>query len=80
MSLTKNEVMNEIYNAGLVTLGAVATSVAIQKLTKDGLSNKGVSNSAQGTLKLAAAVGGGALLIRFLQKKEYVPKEPFKAS
>ena len=37
MSLTKNEVMNEIYNAGLVTLGAVATSVVSKKLTKDDL-------------------------------------------
>ena len=27
MSLSKNEVMNELYNAGLITLGAVATSM-----------------------------------------------------
>ena len=69
--------MNEIYNAGLITLGPVATSMASKKITKDDL---GVSNSAQGTLKLAAAVGGGALLVKFLQKKDYVPKQPFKAS
>ena len=77
MSLTKNEVMNEIYNAGLVTLGAVATSVVSKKLMKDDL---GVTSSAQRLLKLAAAVGGGALLVKFLQKKDYVPKEPFKSS
>ena len=77
MSLSKNEVMNELYNAGLITLGAVATSMASRKLTKDGL---GVTNSTQRALKLAAAVGGGALLVKFLQKKDYVPKEPFKSS
>ena len=31
MSLSKNEVMNEIYNAGLITLGAVATSMVSKK-------------------------------------------------
>ena len=77
MSLSKNEVMNELYNAGLVTLGAVATSMVSKKLAKDDL---GVTSSAQKVLKLAAAVGGGALLVKFLQKKDYVPKEPFKSS
>ena len=76
MSLSKNEVMNELYNAGLVTLGAVATSMVSKKLAKDDL---GVTNSTQRILKLAAAVGGGALLVKFLQKKDYVPKEPFKS-
>ena len=79
MSLSKNEVINELHNAGLVTLGAVATSMVSKKLIKDDL---GVTSSAQKVLKLAAAVGGGALalLVKFLQKKDYVPKEPFKSS
>ena len=54
MSLTKNEVMNEIYNAGLVTLGAVATSVVSKKLMKDDL---GVTSSAQRLLKQDAYSG-----------------------
>lgn len=49
--------MNELYNARLITLGAVATSMASKELTRDGL---GVTNSAQGAIKLAAA-GGRAL-------------------
>ena len=69
--------MNEFYNARLIALGAVETSMASRKLTKDGL---GVTSSTQGALKLAAAVGGGALLVKFLQKKDYVPKELFKSS
>ena len=77
MSLSKNEVMNELYSAGLITLGAVATSMVSKKLAKDDL---GVTNSTQRILKLAAAVGGGALLVKFLQKKDDVPNEPFKSS
>ena len=58
MSLSKNDLMNEIYNAGLITLGAVATSMVSRKLTKDSL---GVTSSAQSILKLAVAVGGGSV-------------------
>ena len=75
MSLSKNEVMNELYNAGLITLGAVATSMVSRKLTRDGL---GVTSSVQSILKLAAAVGGGPVLVKYLQKKVYIPNEPFK--
>ena len=75
MSLDKTEVMNGIYNAGLITLGAVATSIATKKLVKEDL---GVSSSSRSILKMAAAVAGGSLLVKFLQKKDYVPAEPFK--
>ena len=75
MSLEKTEVLNGIYNAGLITLGAVATSMASKKLVKEDL---GVSNSARSILRMSAAVAGGSLLVKFLQKKKYVPSEPFK--
>ena len=76
MSLDKNIVMNTIYNAGLITLGAVATLMVSNKLMKDGL---GVTNnSTQGILKLAVAVGGGLILVKYLQKMGYVPEEPWK--
>ena len=77
MSLTKEEVLNGLYNAGLITLGAVDVSMASQKILKDDL---GVTRSTQRVLRLAVAVGGGSLVVKFLQKKEYVPAEPFKAS
>ena len=77
MSLSKNEVMNELYNAGLITLGAVATSMVSRKLAKDRL---GVTTSTQSILKLAAAVGGGSVLVKYLQKKDYIPNGPFKKS
>ena len=77
MSLTKEEVLNGLYKAGLITLGAVGISMASQTLLKDDL---GVTRSTQCLLRLAVAVGGGSVLVKFLQKKEYVPAEPFKAS
>ena len=48
-----------------------------RKLTKYGL---GVTSSAQSILKLAVAVGGGSVLVKYLQKKDYVPGTPFKSS
>ena len=77
MSLKKKEVLNGLYNAGLITLGAVGVSMASQKLLKDDL---GVTRSVQRVLRLAVAVGGGSLLVKFIQKKDWVPAEPFKAS
>ena len=67
--------MNELYNAGLITLGAVATSMISRKLVKN---NPGVTSTTSRVLRLAAAVGGGSVLIKYLQKKNYVPEEPFK--
>ena len=75
MSLSKNELTNEVYNAGLVTLGPVATSMISRKLVKD---NLGVTSTTSRILRLAAAVGGGSVLVKCLQKKTYVPDEPFK--
>ena len=75
MSLSKNELMNELYNDGLVMLGAVATSMISRKLVKDDL---GVTSTTSRILRLAAAVGGGSILVKYLQKKNYVPGEPFK--
>ena len=75
MSLGKNELMNELYNAGLITLGVVATSMISRKLVKDDL---GVTSTTSRVLRLAAAVGGGSILVKYLQKNNYVPEEPFK--
>ena len=55
MSLTKEEILNGLYNAGLITLGAVGVSMASQKILKDDL---GVTRSSQRVLRLVAAVGG----------------------
>ena len=50
--------------------------MASQKILKDDL---GVTPSTQRVLRLAIAVGGGSVLVKFLQKKNYVPAEQFKS-
>ena len=67
--------MNELYDAGLITLGAVAVSMASKKLTKDDL---GVPSTAQRILKLAAAFGAGSMAVKYAQTKKYIPENPFK--
>ena len=78
MSLDKNVVMNTIHNAGLITVGAVRTSMISKKLMKDGLGVTNASQSTQGVLKLAVAVGGGSVMVKYLQKMGYVPEEQWK--
>ena len=73
MSLTKEEVLNGLYNAGLITLGAAGVSLASSKLLKE---NLGVTRTMQNLLKMTVAVG--SLLVKLAQKKDYVPSEPFK--
>ena len=75
MSLTKEEVLNSLYNAGLITAGAAGVSMASSKLLKE---NLGVTRTMQNLVKMAVAVGGGSLLVKFAQKKTWVPAESFK--
>ena len=75
MSLTKEEVLNGLYNAGLITLVASGLSLASSKLLKE---NLGVTRTMQNLVKIAVAVGGGSLLVKFVQKKDWLPSEPFK--
>ena len=77
MSLTKEEVLNGLYNAGLITLGAAGVSLASSKLLKE---NLGVTRTMQNLVKMSVAVGGGSLLVKFAQKKDWVPSKPFKKS
>ena len=69
--------MNEAFDAGLITLGAVGVSFVSKKALKHSL---GVPSTTQGVLKLAAAIAGGSMLVQFMQKKKWLPDDPFKKS
>ena len=75
MSLTKEEVLNSLYNAGLITAGAGVVSLASSKMLRE---NLGVTRTMQNLVKMAVAVGGASLLVKFAQKKDWMPSEPFK--
>ena len=75
MSLTKDEIAETFYTAGLTTLGAVGIRIASRKLTRDGL---GIPTTPMPVVKLAVAAAGSSLLVQYLQKKDYLPANPFK--
>ena len=52
MSLTKDEIVEAFYTAGLTTLGAVGIGYASRKLTRDGL---GIPTTTIPIVKLAVA-------------------------
>ena len=56
-------------------LGAAGVSLASSKLLRE---NLGVTRTMQNLFKMAVAVGGGSLVVKLAQKKDYVPSEPFK--
>ena len=75
MSLSKEDLMNEAFDAGLITLGAVGVGFVSKKVVKDGL---GVPSTPVGVFKLALAVAGGSILVQYLQKKKLLPDDPVK--
>jgi hypothetical protein len=75
MSVEK-ESMNEVYDAVLITTGAVVVSIASKKLLKEPL---GTPESLKGFAKLAVSVSVSSLLVKYLQKKKYLPTDPFSS-
>ena len=73
MSMSKEDLMNEAYDTGLVTLGAVGVGFASKKILKDGL---GVPSTPLSIAKLAVAIAGGSILVQYLQKKNMLPNDP----
>jgi hypothetical protein len=65
----------EVYNAVLLTAGAVGISMASKKLLKEPL---GTQDNLKGMLKLAVSVSLSSLLVSYLKEKKYIPDDPFK--
>ena len=63
MADSKKEMVNDLYNAALFTIGAVGVSMASKKVLGEPLS---APASLQGTAKLAAAVGLSTLGVKYL--------------
>ena len=75
MTITKKELMNEAFDAGLITLGAVSVSFVSKKVFND---SRGISSTPIGIFKLAAAIAGGSMIVQYLQKQKVLPDEPFR--
>ena len=72
---TKNDVINELYTAAVLTAGLVGVSFASKKVAKDSL---GIPTTPNGLVKLAVALGLSAVGVKYLQDKDYLPKEIVK--
>ena len=67
----------QLYNAAVLTVGAVGVSFASRKLTKDTL---GVPMTLNGSAKPALAFGLSAIGVKMLKDKDLLPDNPFKTS
>jgi hypothetical protein len=61
-----------VYDAVLLTAGAVGISMASKKILKEPL---GTPENVKGMLKLAVSV---SLLVSYPKEKKYLPDDPFK--
>ncbi len=66
----------QLYEAAILTVGAVGVSIASKKLTKDTL---GVPMTLNGAVKLALAFGISAIGVKTLKDKKWLPDNPFKS-
>ena len=72
MSISMEEFKKELYNAALITVGATAVGYASRKAVGTQL---GTPETLKGSLKLEVAIGVGCFLIKYAEKKKWVPSE-----
>ena len=74
-TVNKKELMNEAYDALLVTAGVVGLSLASKKVLGEKLTD---ASSLKDTAKLAVGVAASTMLVKWAQDKKYLPADPFK--
>ena len=67
-----DEFKKELYNAALITVRATAVGFATKKAVGTQL---GTPEIFKGSLKLGAAIGVGCFLIKYAEKKKWIPSE-----
>ena len=67
---------NEVYNAVLVTAGAVGVSMISKKVLKEPL---GTPENVKRFVNLAVSVSASSLLVSYLKRKKFIPDDPFKS-
>ncbi len=67
----------QLYDAAVLTAGAIGVSYVSRKLTKDTL---GVPVTLKGAAKLVIAFGLSAIGVKALKDKDLIPANPFKTS
>ena len=75
--MNEKEIMNELYDALMVTVGVVGLSMVSKKVFKEKLTD---ATDFCDIAKLTAGVAGSTWLIKWLQNKKYIPTDPFKGN
>ena len=73
-TVNKKELLNEVYDASLVTAGVVGLSMASKKLLGEKFTD---ASSLKDTAKLAVGVAASTMLVKWAQDKKYLPVDPF---
>ncbi|CAB3980449.1 Hypothetical predicted protein [Paramuricea clavata] len=71
MSDTKKELVQDLYDAALLTSGVVGISYAAKTIAGKSL---GAPMTLEGAMKLGVAVAGSSVAVAYLKDKGYVPK------
>ncbi|CAB3983700.1 Hypothetical predicted protein [Paramuricea clavata] len=69
----RSDMGGEVYDALLLTAGAIGVSMASKKLLKEPL---GTPENTKGMLKLAVSVSLSSLLVAYLKKHKFIPDNP----
>ena len=75
--MQEKEIMNELYDATMVTVGVVGLSMLSKKILKEKLTD---ATDFRDIAKLAAGVAGSTLLVKWLLNNKYIPVDPFKGN
>ena len=73
-TVNKKELLNEVYDASLVTAGVVGLSMASKKLLGEKFTD---ASSLKDTAKLVVGVAASTMLVKWAQDKKYLPVDPF---
>ena len=73
-TVNKKEMLNDLYDAALVTGGVVVLSIASKKVLGAKITD---ASSLKDTAKLAVGVAARTMLVKWAQDKKYLPVDPF---
>ena len=75
-TVNRKEVMNEIYDSALITLGLVGLSWSTNKIFKIKMVEN--LNDLESVLKLGGGMTASTLLVKWMQSNKWIPTDPFK--
>ena len=76
-TVNTKELMNQVYDAALVTAGVVGLSMASKRVLGEKLTD---ASSLKDTAKSAFRVAASTMLVKWAQVMKYLPVDPFTKS